>query len=153
MLRQLTRLALLLPLLAAPCLADEEPEQPQESRWRLGAALGYGIRSNPLVQSDDIPIYVDLDIAWFGKRWFFDNGDLGFTVTDNDAVTASLVARVNSDLVGKVVNIASRCAGFIKKRFDGRLSSDIDQPDLFDTFVRAGDEIADLVDALVLRAR
>jgi outer membrane protein len=100
MLRRLTQLALLLLALDATlCLAEEETEEVTESRWRLGAAVGYGVRSNPLVQSDDIPIYVDLDIAWFGDHWFFDNGDLGLTVTDNDAMTASLVARVNSDRV------------------------------------------------------
>lgn len=93
-----TPLALLLILfLAMPCVADEAGEKARESSWRLGAAFGYGVRSNPLVQSDDIPIYVDLDIAWFGKRWFFDNGDLGFTFADTDTATANLVARVNSD--------------------------------------------------------
>ena len=90
MFRRLTQLALLLLALDATlCLAEEETEEATESRWRLGAALGYGVRSNPLVQSDDIPIIVDLDIAWFGDRWFFDNGDLGLTVADNDAMTAS----------------------------------------------------------------
>ena len=71
----------------------------RESRWQLGFALGYGLRTNPLVQSDDIPIVIDLDIAWFGDRFFFDNGDLGFTFADNEQFTASLVARVNSDRV------------------------------------------------------
>jgi outer membrane protein len=100
MLRRLTQLALLLLALNATlCLAEEDTEEATESRWRLGAALGYGVRSNPLVQSDDIPIIVDLDIAWFGDRWFFDNGDLGLTVADNDAMTASVVARINSDRV------------------------------------------------------
>jgi len=100
MFRRLTQLALLLLALdATQCLAEEETEEVTESRWRLGAALGYGVRTNPLVQSDDIPIIVDLDIAWFGDRWFFDNGDLGLTVADNDAMTVSLVARVNSDRV------------------------------------------------------
>ena len=33
------------------------------------------------------------------------------------------ITRVNADLVGKVVNIASRCAGFISKRFDGKLAT------------------------------
>ena len=82
----------LLLLLASPTEAAESP-------WRLGVALGYGERSNPLVLSDDIPVVVDLDIAWFGKRFFFDNGDLGFTFADNDRLTASFVARVNSDRV------------------------------------------------------
>ena len=98
MTRQFTWLALLASL-ALPCLAAAAPAPEKESNWRLGAALGYGVRSNPIVQSDDIPIVVDLDIAWFGKRWFFDNGDLGFTFTDNNALTASVVARVNSDRV------------------------------------------------------
>jgi outer membrane protein len=100
MLRRLTQLALLLLALNATAgFADEQAEEGKESRWRLGSAFGYGVRTNPLVQSDDIPIIVDLDIAWFGDRWFFDNGDLGLTVADNDAMTASLVARINSDRV------------------------------------------------------
>ncbi len=94
MANRITHLALLLVLFVGlPCAAEDH----EESNWRLGAAFGYGERSNPLVQSDDIPIIVDLDIAWFGERWFFDNGDLGFTFANNSAVTASVVARVNSD--------------------------------------------------------
>ena len=100
MIRRLTQLALLLLALGATlCLAEEESQEVTESRWRLGAAFGYGVRTNPLVQSDDIPIIVDIDIAWFGDDWFFDNGDLGLTFADNDALTANLVARVNSDRV------------------------------------------------------
>jgi outer membrane protein len=70
---------------------------PPERSWRLGVALGYGARTNPLIQSKDIPVLVDVDLAWFGKRWFFDNGDLGFTALDNRFFTANLMARVNSD--------------------------------------------------------
>lgn len=70
-----------------------------ESPWRLGIALGYGSRTNPLIQSDDIPIVVDLDVAWFGSRWFFDNGDLGVAVWDDARFTTNLIARVNSDRV------------------------------------------------------
>jgi outer membrane protein len=81
-------LLLLLPVLAAA-----------ESPWRLGVAMGYGERSNPLLNSDDLPIIVDLDIAYFGKRFFFDNGDVGLTFADNDRVTASVMARVRSDRV------------------------------------------------------
>jgi methionyl-tRNA synthetase len=42
---------------------------------------------------------------------------------DIDLNLDDFVARVNSDLVGKYVNIASRCAGFITKRFDGKLAA------------------------------
>jgi outer membrane protein len=90
---------LLLTLVAAAAVAEEEAADVKESRWRLGAAFGYGIRTNPLVQSDDIPILVDVDIAWFGDHWFFDNGDLGLTFADNDLLTASVVTRFNSDRV------------------------------------------------------
>jgi outer membrane protein len=70
-----------------------------ESRWRLGVALGHGVRTNPLIQSDDIPVAVDLDIAWFGDRFYFDNGDAGLTVADTDAATVNVVGRINSDRV------------------------------------------------------
>ena len=83
----------------ATAQAKETAEMPAESPWRLGIALGYGERTNPLVQSDDIRIGIDIDIAWFGKRWFFDNGDVGFTVTDRGPVTFNIVARLNSDRV------------------------------------------------------
>jgi len=48
---------------------------------------------------------------------------LNGTMEDIDMNLEDFVARVNSDLVGKFVNIASRCAGFITKRFDGKLGS------------------------------
>lgn len=72
---------------------------PRERSWRLGAAFGYGERTNPLIQSDDIPVLVDVDIAWFGKRWFFDNGDVGYTFLDRPSSTTSLMARINDDRV------------------------------------------------------
>ncbi len=55
-------------------------------------------------------------------RYYFAS-KLSDGVVDLDLNLDDFVARVNADLVGKVVNIASRCAGFITKRFDGRLSS------------------------------
>ncbi len=51
--------------------------------------------------------------------------------------------RVNADLVGKVVNIASRCSGFILKRFDGLLSGHCAEPVLFEQFILAHASIAD----------
>jgi len=70
---------------------------PEEKNWRFGVGLGYGQRTNPLIQSEDIPVVVDLDIAWFGERWFFDNFDLGFSLVDNSLFTTNVVARLNSD--------------------------------------------------------
>jgi methionyl-tRNA synthetase len=68
---------------------------------------------------------------------------LGPTMEDIDLNLDDFVARVNSDLVGKLINIASRCAGFISKRFDGKLADALPDPDLFATFANASEEIAE----------
>ncbi len=100
--KTLLAILLLVPslLAAGPArAADASDSGPAESPWRLGVALGYGQRTNPLVDADDLPIVVDLDIAWFGEHWFFDNGDVGYTVADTDRYTLSVVGRFNSDRV------------------------------------------------------
>lgn len=63
-------------------------------------------------------------------------------ITDLDLNLDDFTQKVNADLVGKVVNIASRCAGFISKRFDGKLATTLAEPALFDDFINAGDSIA-----------
>jgi len=55
-------------------------------------------------------------------RYYF-AAKLSDSVVDFNLNLDDFVTRVNADLVGKVVNIASRCAGFITKRFDGKLSA------------------------------
>ena len=60
-----------------------------------------------------------LDPEWL--RYYY-AAKLGPTMEDIDLNLDDFIARVNSDLVGKYVNIASRAAGFIARRFDGALS-------------------------------
>jgi methionyl-tRNA synthetase len=67
---------------------------------------------------------------------------LGPGMDDIDLNFDDFIARVNSDLVGKLVNIASRCAGFIAKRFDGQLAGELCDPQLFAGFSDASEEIA-----------
>jgi methionyl-tRNA synthetase len=74
-------------------------------------------------------------------RYYF-AAKLGPGVDDVDLSLEDFAARVNSDLVGKVVNIASRSAGFITKRFAGRLAPTLCDTGLFDAFVQAGESIA-----------
>ncbi|MDG2421836.1 MAG: methionine--tRNA ligase [Gammaproteobacteria bacterium] len=62
-------------------------------------------------------------------------------IDDLDLNLEDFVQRVNSDLVGKVINIASRCAGFINKGFNGELSSKIDTPELLMEIQSKKDEI------------
>ena len=67
---------------------------------------------------------------------------LGAGIDDIDLNLEDFTARVNSDVVGKLVNIASRCAGFISKRFDGQLSGELMDPALFEEFSQASEGIA-----------
>lgn len=64
-------------------------------------------------------------------------------ITDLDLNLEDFAQKVNSDLVGKVVNIASRCASFISKKFDGKLSATVAEPALYAEFAAAGDSIAE----------
>jgi len=68
---------------------------------------------------------------------------LGPGMDDIDMNLDDFVARVNSDLIGKLVNIASRCGGFITKSFDGRLADALDDAALFAEFSGASEKIAD----------
>lgn len=67
---------------------------------------------------------------------------LGPTIEDIDLNLDDFSARVNSDLVGKLINIASRCAGFINKRFDNQLAHTLPEPAMFEEFAAAADSIA-----------
>lgn len=75
-------------------------------------------------------------------RYYY-TAKLSSGVDDIDLNLEDFMQRVNSDLVGKVVNIASRCAGFITKKFDSQLSAELPEPDLYEDMVAAGEQIAE----------
>lgn len=79
-------------------------------------------------------------------RYYF-AAKLSNGVDDIDLNLEDFMQRVNSDIVGKVVNIASRCAGFIKKKFDGKLSATMPAPELFKELTDASDKIAELFES------
>jgi methionyl-tRNA synthetase len=74
-------------------------------------------------------------------RYYFAS-KLSDAVSDIDLSFEDFAQKVNSDLVGKVVNIASRCASFITKRFDGKLSNNVLEPELVEEFHQAEASIA-----------
>ena len=76
-------------------------------------------------------------------RYYF-AAKLNSRVDDIDLNLGDFVQRVNSDVVGKVVNIASRTASFINKKFDGQLQAAPAQESMIQEFVDAGDLIAEL---------
>lgn len=88
--------------MAAPLLAiDDEIQQAidayEERPWELGLAGGYGVRTNPLINSKDIPMYVVLNIAWFGDYLFFDNGDVGLSIHETDKLAINFIAHINNE--------------------------------------------------------
>ncbi|MGP5061612.1 methionine--tRNA ligase [Psychrobacter celer] len=74
-------------------------------------------------------------------RYYFAS-KLSDKVEDINLDLEDFMQKVNSDLVGKVVNIASRSAGFIVKKYDGMLSEVCAEPELLEDITKTGDEIA-----------
>ncbi len=67
---------------------------------------------------------------------------LNSKIEDIDLSLSDFVARVNSDLVGKFINIASRAAGFISKRFDGKLAAQLSDSSLLDALTAPAESLA-----------
>ena len=74
--------------------------------------------------------FLDVGLNPETLRYYFATKSNG-GVDDLDLNFDDYTARVNSDLVGKFVNIASRCAGFISKRFGGKLAAELPDADLY----------------------
>ena len=74
-------------------------------------------------------------------RYYF-AAKLSDRIEDLDINFDDFTQRINSDLVGKFINIASRCASFITKHFDGQLTAACAEPELYKTFAEAGNDIA-----------
>ncbi|VVC76200.1 Methionine--tRNA ligase [Aquicella siphonis] len=75
-------------------------------------------------------------------RYYF-AAKLSDRIEDLDIHFDDFTQRINSDLVGKFINIASRCASFINKHFGGKLSARCAEQLLYDDFANAGDSISE----------
>ncbi len=99
--RRLRSVAAILAVLlyTLPVLAQEPEGQgtEQASPWTLGVALGQGRRDNPFVGSDDIQLNAVLDIAWYGERFFFDNGDVGLNLSTTDQLSLNALVVFNNE--------------------------------------------------------
>ncbi len=68
-------------------------------KWNFSVALGAGVRSNPLVHGQDLPLVVVPQISYYGKRFYLDNLDLGFTALDGKTNSLSLIASPGYDRI------------------------------------------------------
>ena len=85
-------------------------------------------------------IHSGMNPEWL--RYYF-AAKINGSMEDLDLSLSDFIARVNSDLVGKYVNIASRTAGFIAKRFDGKLAASLPTSELLNEVQHAATLIAE----------
>lgn len=117
-------LAVLLFSAARPAAADDDCQRPSEGcvavgRWNFSLALGAGFRTNPLANSQGLPLVIVPQFSYYGKRFFIDDLDFGVTLAESHSNTLSLIAspgydRVffyRSDLQNILVNIAAAGTG------------------------------------------
>lgn len=105
---------------------------------KMSKSRGTGI--NPMKYLD-----LGMDAQWL--RYYI-AAKLNSKVEDIDFTAEDFVARINADLVGKYINIASRASGFITKRFDGKLTSkhDGNSAELLEALQKGHDHIQQLYD-------
>jgi len=65
--------------------------------WQLNVAIGAGYRSNPLHGGRNWPLWLLPDASYYGERWFFDNGTVGYTLDPTSDLQVSLVSRLNEE--------------------------------------------------------
>ncbi|MEP7246215.1 MAG: MipA/OmpV family protein [Gammaproteobacteria bacterium] len=68
-------------------------------KWEISAAFGVGQRSNPVLGKSDIPLIVIPHISYYGKRFFLENLELGFTLHEGDTSALNLIATPGYDRV------------------------------------------------------
>jgi outer membrane protein len=99
---------LLVAALSLPCprptRADDDCKATRSNcvavgRWNFSVALGAGVRTNPLVRGESIPLIVIPQFSYYGKRFFIDDLDLGFTMAETERNTLNLVASPSYDRV------------------------------------------------------
>lgn len=81
-------------------ICDEHRDQCVESgEWTFSVSIGIGLRTNPLFESDNIPLIILPEFSYYGDRFFIDNLDLGYTVFSTANNSLNLIATPSFDSV------------------------------------------------------
>lgn len=78
-----------------PCLASGDCITAGE--WDISVAIGFGQKTNPLQDYNDIPLYILPSVAYYGEQWFFDNGNLGYSLQEAEKYSINLVTSYSDD--------------------------------------------------------
>ncbi len=81
-----------------PCTAPS-PDCVVVGDWDFSLSLGIGERTNPIADASAIPLIVIPQISYYGKRFFLENLELGYTLLEGDAHTLNLIATPGYDRV------------------------------------------------------
>jgi outer membrane protein len=97
----LSVLALCQPLsaVAAGKCTAASPDCVMVGEWDLSIAVGAGVRTNPIAGRGDIPIIVIPQLSYYGRRFFLDNLEPGFTLFEGESNTVNLIATPGYDRV------------------------------------------------------
>ena len=68
-------------------------------KWQVAVAVGVGVRTNPVIDNDDIPLYVIPQVSYNGERFFLQNLDLGFILFEDDTRQFNLLLTPSYDQV------------------------------------------------------
>ncbi|WP_394493989.1 MipA/OmpV family protein [Shewanella sp. ENK2] len=84
-----------------PAIADEPCQLDGDcvvvGEWDISVAVGYGNKTNPIANYDDIPLYAIPSIAYYGESWFFDNFNFGYTLTEQETFTINLATSYSDE--------------------------------------------------------
>ena len=87
--------------LATPCFAQQSEIDPVQNitmdQWHLSLNFGLGVMSNPLKGGDDLPLVVIPEVAYYGEQFFFDNGRLGYSLSQDTPHIFNLVSEFNPE--------------------------------------------------------
>ena len=72
---------------------------PEKSNWSVSFALGAGVRTNPVMDNDNIPLIVIPQISYEGERFFIQNLDIGYSVFEDDEHQLNLLLTPSYDQV------------------------------------------------------
>ncbi|KPZ57781.1 MltA-interacting protein precursor [Pseudoalteromonas sp. P1-13-1a] len=66
-------------------------------QWHVSLSAGVGVITNPLHGGKNVPLPLIPRIAFYGERWFFDNGRLGYTLKENQQHHFNIVSELNAE--------------------------------------------------------
>ncbi|RYY77264.1 MAG: MipA/OmpV family protein [Gammaproteobacteria bacterium] len=72
---------------------------PEDSNWQLSLAVGAGVRTNPVMDNDNIPLIVIPQVSYQGERFFIQNLDFGYSVLEDDNQQINLLLTPSYDQV------------------------------------------------------